>query len=138
MQNQIRLFLKEHFDQGLHCVQCNLHLFNASLHRKTTLIHFKKIMEITLGAPIFRQFTVLIKYASTSVRFKTDCRNSKNVKASVTFRHKYERLRVRKINSILEIHTQFHLNIFAVFPNLVAINRQQVDLTSQICSHHHA
>ena len=41
VQTQIRLLLEELSDQGLHCLQFRLHLFDALLYGKATLFKFK-------------------------------------------------------------------------------------------------
>ena len=40
VQTQIRLLLEEQSDQGLHCLQYCLHLFDALLYGKTSLFEF--------------------------------------------------------------------------------------------------
>lgn len=54
LQTQIRLFLKEQSDQGLHCLPFYLHQLDALLHSKTKHSISRTIVVIILGVPTFR------------------------------------------------------------------------------------
>ena len=54
MPIQIRLPLKEQFDQGLHCLQVQQHRLRVLLHCKPNLFHFRIVTAITFGVQFFR------------------------------------------------------------------------------------
>ena len=60
VQTQIRLLLEEQSDQGLHCLQFQLHLLGALLFGKVILFKFYSDYSKFLGVRIFRIFTVLL------------------------------------------------------------------------------
>ena len=58
VQTQIRLLLEEQSDQGIHCLQFQLHLLGTLLFGKPSCLNFRMITANFLGVQIFRIFTV--------------------------------------------------------------------------------